>query len=278
MPGQFLYKLIYALVSGFTVLLPVSARPHQILYETLTGVTMTDPMVSFCVHLGGLLAVWSACAGHIRRLLRENRVRRVSRRRRRQRSSDRIALLDIQIIKTAAFPIIASLFLYPYLQKKIHTLAFLSLTLIINGIILILPDYAYRGNKDGRSFSRLDSMCLGLGGALGAIPGLSHMGGMLSVGLLRGADGSYVLNIAYLLSIPLLLGLSVLDLYAGIQASGSPGFLAILGYGIMTAAAFGAAYLCIIFTRYLFSKANNTSFCYYSFGLAMFSFILYLMT
>lgn len=277
MPSNLLHKLIYALLSGFTELLPVSARPHQLLYETMTGIPMTDAMVSFSVHLGVLVAVWISCNAYIRRLLRENRVQRTSRRRRKQRTSDRIALLDIQILKAAAVPMIISLFFYGTLQKKISGLAPLALTLILNGLLLLLPDLAYRGNKNGRSFSRLDSLSVGLGGALGAVPGFSHMGGIVSIGLIRGADRGYILNMGYMLSVPLMAGLAALDLYAFIQTKAELTALSLLIYGILTAIAFGSAYLCILLMRYLFTKVSNTSFCYYSFGMALFSFVLYLM-
>lgn len=277
MPSNLLHKLIYALLSGFTELLPVSARPHQLLYETMTGIPMTDTMVSFSVHLGVLVAVWISCRAHIHRLIRENRIQRTSRRRRRQRTSDRIALLDIQILKTSAIPVIISLFFYAALQRKISGLAPLALTLILNGLLLLLPEFSYRGNKDGRTFSRLDSLLVGLGGALGAVPGFSHMGGIVSVGLMRGADRGYILNLGYLLSVPLLTGLAALDLYAFIQTKAALTALAVLIYTVMAATAFAGAYLCILLMRYLFTKATNTSFCYYSFGVALFSFILYLM-
>lgn len=277
MPSNLLHKLIYALLSGFTELLPVSARPHQLLYETMTGIPMTDAMVSFSVHLGVLVAVWISCRAHIHRLMRENRIQRTSRRRRRQRTSDRIALLDIQILKTSAIPVIISLFFYAALQRKISGLAPLALTLILNGLLLLLPEFSYRGNKDGRTFSRLDSLLVGLGGALGAVPGFSHMGGIVSVGLMRGADRGYILNLGYLLSIPLLTGLAALDLYAFIQTKAALTALAVLIYTVMAATAFAGAYLCILLMRYLFTKATKTSFCYYSFGVALFSFILYLM-
>lgn len=277
MPSDLLHKLIYALLSGFTELLPVSARPHQILYETMTGVPMTDSMVSFAVHFGVLVAVWISCKAYIQRLLRENRIQRTSRRRRRQRTTDRIALLDIQILKSAAIPLIISLFLYSTLRKTVSSLAPLAVTLTLNGLLLLLPDYSYRGNKDGRSFSRLDSILIGLGGALGAVPGFSHIGGIVSVGIMRGADRGYILNLGYVLSIPLLVGLAALDLYAVAQIKTALTAMSVFLYCIIAAVAFGGAYLSILLMRYLFTKMNNTSFCFYSFGMAMFTFILYLM-
>lgn len=271
-----LYKLFYVLFSGFTEFFPVSARPHQMLYAFLTGIPMTDAMVPVVIHLGALLAVASSCRNRVRRLLREDRHARATHRRR-NRHVDRVALLDMQVLRTAVVPLIISVFFYKKAERWVDGLLPLCLTLVINGVIVFLPRVLSLGNKDGRTMSRLDSLTMGLGGALAPIPGFSRVGGILSFGMLRGADREYLLDAAFILSIPVLLVVVALDIYAVFVSKMVLSSLALLCYLLMAALSFGAAYLGIMIMRYLTLKAEQHCFSYYSWGLAMFTFILYLM-
>ena len=118
---------------------------------------------------------------------------------------------------------------------------------------------------------------MGLGGALAAITGFYRIGCILSAGMVRGIDRGYALDMALLLSIPTLLGLLIFDVYAVIVAGATVGALMVLIYLLAAAIAFGSSWLGIKLMRYLSVKAGFTGFSYYCWGLALFSFILYLM-
>ena len=276
MPKDLLHKFIYALFSGFTEFLGVSAPPHQLLYENMTGFTQSDAMLTMMLRLGVLAAVIFVCRGHIRRLMRERRLAGLSHRRR-NRQPDVTALLDMRLLKTAMIPLLISVLFYKRAGQWIDQVAWMTLTLLLNGMLLFIPRLLSQGNKDGRSVSRLDGVLMGLGGALAAIPGFSRVGGMVSAGTARGMDRGYALETALLLSIPVLLGLLVFDIYAVITAKLAIGFVALLIYLLLGAVAFGSALAGITLMRYLSVKAGFTGFSYYSWGLALFSFILYLM-
>ena len=276
MPKDLLHKFIYALFSGFTEFLGVSAPPHQLLYESMAGFTQSDAMLTMMLRLGVLAAVIFVCRGHIRRLMRERRLAGLSHRRR-NRQPDVTALLDMRLLKTAMIPLLISVLFYKRAGQWIDQVAWMTLTLLLNGMLLLIPRLLSQGNKDGRSVSRLDGVLMGLGGTLAAIPGFSRVGGMVSAGTARGMDRGYALETALLLSIPVLLGLLVFDIYAVITAKLAIGFVALLIYLLLGAVAFGSALAGITLMRYLSVKAGFTGFSYYSWGLALFSFILYLM-
>lgn len=276
MPKDLLHKFIYALFSGFTEFLGVSAPPHQLLYENMTGFTQSDAMLTMMLRLGVLAAVIFVCRGHIRRLMRERRLAGLSHRRR-NRQPDVTALLDMRLLKTAMIPLLISVLFYKRAGQWIDQVAWMTLTLLLNGMLLFIPRLLSQGNKDGRSVSRLDGVLMGLGGALAAIPGFSRVGNMVSAGTARGMDRGYALETALLLSIPVLLGLLVFDIYAVITAKLAIGFVALLIYLLLGAVTFGSALAGITLMRYLSVKAGFTGFSYYSWGLALFSFILYLM-
>lgn len=276
MPKNLFHKFIYALFSGFTEFWGVSAPPHQFLYESMTGFSQSDAMLTLMLRLGALTALIFCCRARLRRMMRERRLAGLSRRRR-NRQPDMVALLDMRLLKTAVVPLLISVLFYKRAGQWIDHVLLLALTLLLNGIILFVPRLLSQGNKDGRSVSRLDGILIGLAGALAAIPGFSRVGAMVSAATARGVDRGYALDTALLLSIPVLLGLLIFDVYAVIVAKLAIGVAALLIYLLLGAVSFGAACAGITFMRYLSVKTGFTGFSYYSWGLALFSFILYLM-
>ena len=125
--------------------------------------------------------------------------------------------------------------------------------------------------------SPLDALLIGLSGVLGALPGFSRIGAMISVGSMRGMDRAFGLDFTYLLAIPALIALSIGDL-AMIIIAGDPQAGALFIPGVAAClAAFGAGYAGIRFLRFLAAKAGYESFAYYNWGLALFSLIIYLI-
>lgn len=275
-PEHFLHRIFYVLISGYTELLPVSAYPHQTLYEKLTGIPMTDSMVSLTLRAGVLLALVFACFGRLKRIHRESRHARRSRKRR-TRHVDYYTLVDTQVIRSAALVAVLGLFLYGRLDRYLQGLHWLVLILIANGLVVFLPRITPTGNKNGLSMSRLDSVLLGVGGILGMVPGFSRMGTLQTAAHLRGVDRTYALDVALIICIPLYLGLLIIDSIAVFSAGVAISGVAILCYGLLAVLAFGAAYLSIMVMRYYCSKAGFLSFSYYSWALAMFTFVLYLL-
>ncbi len=274
--AQTLHKLIFTLISGFTEFLSVSAFPHQTLYQLMTGYHHTDLWLSLAIRVGVLTAVLLACSSRIKHLRRENRLSKRSRRRG-LRQADPVALMDLRLLKTATIPVLISILFYRRSYQWISGVALLAPVLVVNGVILFIPRLMSQGDKDGRAVSALDGILVGLGGAFGAIPGLSRMGCTLSIGQARGFDRSYALDTALLLSIPALLGLLIFDIYAAFAAKVGVTALALFGYLCSAALSCASAYLGILLMRFLSAKTGWTWFAYYSWGAALFSFILYLV-
>lgn len=275
-PTELLHKIWFTIITGLTEFLPVSSRPHQMIYQVMTGYEHTDLMLDLAIHMGCLAAPLVCCGERLRRFVRERRLERNAARRR-KRHLDMTTVMDARILRMAMIPILISLLFYGQGKRLVGGMEGLALALVINGLIISLPRVLPHGNKDGRNLSMLDGLLIGLSGTLAAIPGISRMGCILTGGSARGADRNYVLEMALLLSIPVLLVSLAIDVYAVITAKAVLTFIGFLVYAFSAALAFVSSYLAILLMRYLSMKIGFVLFGYYSWGMALLSFILYLI-
>ena len=148
---------------------------------------------------------------------------------------------------------------------------------LVNAVIMYLPVLMPSGNKDSRSFSPVEGLLIGIGGALGVVPGISSMGATTSILLLRGADRTFALNMALLLQMAVNAGMLVMDIVAlwtlGIGVISFGGIVCCI---LAAAAAFAGVFLGIKAMRMLAVNIGFNIFAFYSLGVALFSFILFL--
>lgn len=272
---ELLHKVLFAFISGFSEFIFASTTAHQLLYQTVTGYRPVDSLLMLGIHLGCLAALLKTCHHRIKHLRNEKRLDRPGKRRR-VRQPDVASLLDIRILNTAVVPLLLGFVLYPKVASWGDSPLRVALVLVLNGVVLFLPRLLQSGNKNGRSFSGLDSFLMGAGGTLGVIPGFSAMGCMFSVGAARGAQKSYALELSILLSIPAICAMLCFDVYGcAIADTGVTGFQ-FLGALVASLASFAGACMAIALIRVICSRSTTTSFAYYSWGLAMFLLLIYL--
>ena len=272
-----LESLIYGFISGFTEFLPVSSQAHQAIFMQIFGILQRDPIRDFLVHAAILAALFIGSRSLFSRIGRERRL--AMQLKRKKRPYDTKTVYDLHLIKTAALPMLVLLLLYFVTAKLEFAPVYISVFLIINGVILMIPEYMRHGNKDSRSMTGLDAIMIGIGSALSALPGVSRFGTGVSIATARGADRQSSINWALLLSVPALvmfLGFDIINLFScGI---GTITFVQIAGYLFTAVSAFSGGYLSIAFIRYLADRTGFAGFAYYSWGAALFTFIIYLIT
>ena len=272
---ELLHKALYALISGFSELFFMSEKAHQMLYRTVTGCDLGDNLLSLGIHLGCLIALWMHCHKRIKHLRSERRLERLAKRRR-GRQPDVAALMDLRIINTAMIPLLFGLICLRNASAWINSPLRVAFILAINGAFLVLPRLRPSGNKNGRSFSRLDCILMGLCGALGAVPGFSTMGCTYSVSTARGAGKNYALELSILLMIPAVVALLCFDVYGCFAASAAITGMHLLGALVGALLSFIGARMALNLIRFICNRTNTVAFAYYSWGLAMFLFLIYL--
>ena len=272
MEWNLLHSLIYGFVSAFTELLPISSEAHQWLFLKMTGAG--DEYVGFRLlcHVAVLLALLLSCKSHIARISRSAKAYS----RRNKRYIDTKSLLDLKVFKIAAVPLCLSILVYLKVGQVFQESWWIGVICFVNGIILFIPEFLPRGNKESNAMSSMDALLIGLGGMLAVVPGISRTAALTSVIRARGGECKYALDMSFLLSIPVLIILTLLDCYLLVSGVGFLTWHYFLQYIVAGLAAFGGAYFGIILVRFLAIKASFSGFAYYSWGAALFIFILYI--
>ena len=267
--------LVYGLLCGLFELLPVSPQVHQAVFVQLCGLPAPGFGMSMATHLGALAAVVLSYYSKIGKFNWERKIA-AQPLRKRKRQPDVVCLMELRLLRIAALPVAVSCIAAPWLSQRMSELWMLSLLAMLNGVLVLLPHYMTRANKDARSISPLDALLVGLGGALGALPGFSRVGALLSVSSMRGADRPFALDFTYMLAILGLAALFVGDLSVillGADVGVNPFLPSLLAFF----GALGAGLAGIRLMRFLAVKNGYESFAYYNWGLAIFAFILYLI-
>ena len=267
--------LIYGFFSGLFEFLPVSPQVHEQVIMKLMGLPDGGCGLSLAVHLGALAAVIASYYASISKLAREQKIA-TQPKRNRKRQPDCVSLMKLRLLRIAAIPMVLSSLIAPWLMQYFGRMWLVAILAVLSGVVVLLPHYMTRANKDARTLSPLDATLIGMSGILGAIPGFSRVGFLTSVASMRGADRQFALEFTYLLMLPTLAALCAGDLgmmiFAGAAAT-VPFFAAALA----CAAAFGAGFVGIRLMRFLAVKVGYESLAYYTWGIAMFSFVLYLI-
>jgi len=272
---QWLQSLLFGLICGFTEFLPVSSLPHEILLSRLFGISDFGGMLTVAVHIGALLTLFLQYRPQLSRIDRERKIAAEAPRRR-KRQPDTATLLDLKLLRIAAIPMLLGYAAYPWVGDQGQRLWILGLGLIVNGIFLYLPQFMVRSNKTARHLTGVDSLFIGLFGALAVIPGISRTGILHSAAAMRGVDRQYGLQTALMLCIPALLIQLVFDFAAVFISATGITFFTVICSVTALAASFLSSYFSIIFIRFLSVNADFGGFAYYSWGAALLAFILYL--
>lgn len=272
-----LESLMLGIVAGLTELLPVSALAHNRLLMKFMGRGEAPALMLLCIHLGILAAVFLSCQPHILKILRAKSMARIPKRKR-KRPLDTKSLMDYSLWQTMILPVILALLLSAQANSLASNFIIMATFLFLNGLILYIPQFLPSSNKDCRSLSRVEGLLMGLGGSLFVIPGFSGTGAALSIASITGVERKYAVSMVLLMQLVVLAGRVVQDIAAlFVGTLGQLSLLLVLRYILAGMAAFAAALAAVKLLRSLAEGKGFSLFAYYSWGMALFTFILSLM-
>lgn len=140
--------------------------------------------------------------------------------------------------------------------------------LLITGLILWLTRFTKKEGKPLIRMGWVDAILIGIAQGLAIIPGISRSGATISMGLFCGLDRELSGKFSFLLSIPAILGATLLE-YKKLDITSGLG-TALVG----TAVAFGVGILALTFLMKIIKIGKIFNFSYYCCGMGILMIIL----
>ena len=189
---------ILGLIQGLTEFLPVSSSGHLALGQSLLGIGDDDLTFEVVVHAGTLLAVLVAFRQRITSIVVDCG--------RRQR--DAWTIVGLLALGTVPAGIIGLLFESTIEGVFSHPAA-VGGFLVLTGLVLWTTHRRAGTRRDVRT---ADAVWIGLAQALAILPGISRSGLTISTGIWLGMEATEAAAFSFLLSVPVILGASVLKI------------------------------------------------------------------
>ncbi len=222
-------------VQGLTEFLPVSSSGHLVLFQHLFGLTEPELFFDICVHAGTLVAI---CMVFYREIFSIFSVLfRLPRLTREEgglgavfgrHPSFRMAVL---IVAGSVPTGLLGLFFHDMADRIFGSLLLVGLMLVCTGTLLWLTR---RCATAGRPLERMgikDALVIGFVQGLAILPGISRSGATISAALLLGVDRETAGRYSFLLSVPAIVGATVLGVASGLpEKSGASVSALVLGF------------------------------------------------
>ena len=260
-------SVVLGFVQGVAEFLPISSSGHLTLFQHFFGMPETDQLFNVLLHFATLLAVCAVYWRDIWEMIVEffsffadlfsHRT---------YRGNPPEARRMVLLIIIGTLPLFLVLPVMDRVEAFGNNPIFVCCALLVTGCILFLSDQMARGYKTARNATLLDVLLVGLAQGLATIPGLSRSGCTISTGMVRGFDRKFAVRYSFLMSLPAVLGatllkvLDVMELEGGVPAENLPKYL----LGMVVAAVVG--YFSIQLVRLLADKGRFGAFAFYCWG------------
>jgi len=250
-------------VQGLTEFFPISSSGHLVFFQSLLGLEEAPIFFDVMLHLGTLLAVVVFFWMDIRKIIEGIR----STLRRKEDNQEGAKLFLWIILATIPTGLMGILFkdLFESFFSKPKLVGGM---LILTGLALWLTRWA---KKEGKPLGRMgwfDAILIGVAQGIAIIPGISRSGATISMGLFCGLDRELAGKFSFLLSIPAILGATLLE-YKKIDTVSDLGTIL-----ISMAVAFGVGVLTLTFLMKIVKFGKIFNFSYYCCGMGILMIIL----
>lgn len=260
--------LIFGFVQGITEFLPISSTAHIVITQILLGYTFPGFGFEIFLHLASILAIILYFRNDLREVIR-GFINYILHRSSENRTSFFFGLyIIIATFITGALGIV----LEGFMGEGLKTPPFIALALAVTGLFLIIIErFVRQGTRTEKDMTFLDAIVIGLVQTIAVFPGISRSGSTLIAGLFAGLNKETAVRFSFLLSIPVILGSTVLAI--GDFTSGS--LVAEVGIASLIVAfiaTFVFSWLGIIWLIEFLKRSKLIYFAVYCFAAAIFVF------
>lgn len=264
---NFIQAILMGIVQGLSEFLPISSSAHLVFTSNFYKVIKNIPIVQssneevffdIMVHLGTLIAVLIFFRKDVLNILKA-----MWHALKTKNWDDKEAKLGLFIMAGTIITVMLALPINEIAEKLVYTPSIVGILLFITGFTLLYSEYKSKKLEEKKEeVSLKTSILIGLAQGLAALPGFSRSGWTIATGLFCGLDRVTAARYSFLLSIPIILGASMvyplikIDIHEAVQYNWS----AIIAGTVVSAI---VGYLCIKYFMKFISKFSLAIFGYY---------------
>ena len=275
---SYFMSAVLGVVQGIAEFLPISSSGHLTLLQHFLGMPEPDNLFNILLHFATLLAVCVYYFQDVLEMIAEffrGIAALFSRNPSRGNPPEARRLVLLVIVGTLP------LFVVMLIKNQVEALGnypvVVSCALLITGCILFFSDRMASGRKTARSATLMDALLVGVAQGFATVPGLSRSGCTISAGMAVGFDRKFAVRYSFLLSLPAVLGATILEVKDVLEAPGGlpEGMLPKYLLGMVIAGVVG--YFSIRLVNLLASKGKFGAFAYYCWAAGLVFLVLSLM-
>lgn len=266
---NFIQAILMGIVQGLSEFLPISSSAHLVFtsnfYKVFKGIEIIQEsneeiFFDIMLHFGTLIAVLIFFRKEIMEILKAlfNSIKTKD-------FSDKNSKFGLYIMLGTIITVVIALPMEKIAEKLVYSPAIVGMLLVLTGFVLFYSEYRSKKIPTKNEVDLKSSIFIAIAQGLAALPGFSRSGWTIATGLFNGLDRLTAARYSFLVSIPIILGASMvypfikIDLHealtynwiaiaAGTIVSGLVGYLCIK-YFLKFVAKFSLAifgYYCII--------------------------------
>ena len=258
--------ILMAIVQGLSEFLPISSSGHLVftsnIYKLVTGTNLEyntqEVFTDIILHLGTLIAVLIFYRKELWEILKALFVGIKNR-----DFSSPNAKLGLYIILGTFVTIAIAYPLYGIAKHLVFSPFAVGVLLTFTGSVLIFSEYVSRNILEKQEqISLKTSIMIAIAQGIAALPGFSRSGLTISMGLIMGLDRNIAARYSFLLSIPIIIGASMVYPLIELDATQLGSFdWKLLSVGAIVSGLVG--YICIKYFIKFISKFSLTAFGIY---------------
>ncbi len=258
--------ILMGIVQGLSEFLPISSSAHLVFtsnfYKVFKGIEIAqtsneEVFFDIMVHLGTLIAVLIFFRKDIIKIIKAmiNAIKT-------KNWDNSEAKIGLFIIIGTFLTICLALPINEIAEKLVYSPVIVGILLFITGFTLLYSEYKSKKITEKKEVNLKSSIFIGLAQGLAALPGFSRSGWTIATGLFFGLDRITAARYSFLLSIPIILGASMvyplikIDIAEAIQYNWSAIIAGTIVSGVV-------GYLCIKYFMKFISKFSLAIFGYY---------------
>ena len=276
---NFIQAILMGIVQGLSEFLPISSSAHLVFtsnfYKVFKGIEIVqhsneEVFFDIMVHLGTLAAVLIFFRKDI-----ANIIKAMWHAYKTKDWTDKEAKLGLYIIAGTIITVALALPINEIAEKLVYTPSVVGILLFITGFALLYSEYKSKKIETKKENMDLKtSIFIGIAQGLAALPGFSRSGWTIATGLFCGLDRITAARYSFLLSIPIILGASMvyplikIDIHEAAQYNWNAIIAGTLISGVV-------GYICIKYFMKFISRFSLAIFGYYCITAGIFTTIFF---